>query len=567
MSGDETSMPSNFIRNIIENDIRIGKHQGRVATRFPPEPNGYLHIGHAKSICLNFGIARDYNGTCNLRFDDTNPHKENIEYVESIKEDVHWLGYDWQDRLFYASDYFEQLYGFAVELIQAGHAYVCDLAAEQIREYRGTLTEPGRESPYRNRTASQNMDLFRRMRAGEFVDGSRVLRAKIDMASPNMNMRDPTLYRIRHGVIHHQTGESWCIYPMYDYTHPISDALEGITHSICTLEFEDHRPLYDWVLEHVSVPCHPQQIEFSRLNLEYTVMSKRKLTELVAEGHVEGWDDPRMPTIAGIRRRGYTPASIRDFSSRIGVSKSENIVEMGVLENCIREDLNISAWRRMVVLHPLKVVITNYPDGQVEYLDVANHPQDDTMGQRTLPFTAELYIDQGDFREVATKKFKRLVSGGEVRLRNAYVIRCDEVIRDTSGEVIELHCSYDPATLGANPEGRKVKGVIHWVSAKFGKRAEVRLYDRLFTIARPDAAGSDSDYRKYLNPDSLMTLTECIVEPALAEANPGECFQFEREGYFCIDRKQSTPELQVFNRTVTLRDSWAKIEQQQAGED
>jgi glutaminyl-tRNA synthetase len=565
MSGEEASTPSNFIRNIIESDIASGKHQGRVATRFPPEPNGYLHIGHAKSICLNFGIARDYNGTCNLRFDDTNPHKENIEYVESIKEDVRWLGYDWQDRLFYASDYFEQLYGFAVELIEAGKAYVCDLSAEEIREYRGTLTEPGKESPYRNRTVNENLELFRRMRAGEFEDGARVLRAKIDMASPNMNLRDPTLYRIRHGVIHHQTGESWCIYPMYDYTHPVSDALEGITHSICTLEFEDHRPLYDWVLDHVSVPCHPQQIEFSRLNLEYTVMSKRKLTELVSEGHVEGWDDPRMPTIAGIRRRGYTPASIRDFSSRIGVSKSENIVEMGVLENCIREDLNVSAQRRMAVLQPLKVVITNYPDGKVEHLAVANHPQDDTMGQRTLPFTGELYIDQGDFREEATKKFKRLVRGGEVRLRNAYVIRCDEVIKDASGEVIELHCSYDPATLGANPEGRKVKGVIHWVSAQFGQRAEVRLYDRLFTTPRPDAAGSYSDYRGYLNPDSLLTLTECIVEPSLTEASPGECFQFEREGYFCVDIKLSTPESPVFNRTVTLRDSWAKIEQQQAG--
>jgi glutaminyl-tRNA synthetase len=565
MNGDETGAPSNFIRNIIESDIRSGKHQGRVATRFPPEPNGYLHIGHAKSICLNFGIARDYKGTCNLRFDDTNPHKENIEYVESIKADVRWLGYDWQDRLFYASDYFETLYGFAVELIEAGNAYVCDLTSEQIREYRGTLTQPGRESPFRNRTASENLDLFRRMRAGEFEDGSRVLRAKIDMASPNMNMRDPTLYRIRHGVIHHQTGEAWCIYPMYDYTHPVSDALEEITHSICTLEFEDHRPLYDWVLDHLSVPCHPQQIEFSRLNLEYTVMSKRKLTELVSEGHVEGWDDPRMPTIAGIRRRGYTPASIRDFSSRIGVSKSENIVEMGVLENCIREDLNVRAPRRMAVLHPLRVVITNYPGGQVEHLAVANHPQDEGMGTRTLPFTGELFIEQDDFREEATKKFKRLVSGGEVRLRNAYVIRCDEVIKDVTGEVIELHCSYDPATLGANPEGRKVKGVIHWVSAQFGKRAEVRLYDRLFNHPRPDAAGSDYDYREFLNPDSLLTLTECVVEPALCEAGRGESFQFEREGYFCVDTRLSTPELPVFNRTVTLRDSWAKIEQQQAG--
>jgi len=565
MSGDETTPVSNFIRNIIDSDIRSDKHQGRVATRFPPEPNGYLHIGHAKSICLNFGIARDYNGTCNLRFDDTNPHKENIEFVESIKEDVRWLGFDWEDRLFYASDYFEQLYRFAIELIETGNAYVCDLTADEIREYRGTLTEPGRESPFRSRGVEENLDLFRRMRAGEFADGSRVLRASIDMSSPNMNMRDPTLYRIRHGVIHHQTGEAWCIYPMYDYTHPISDALEGITHSICTLEFEDHRPLYDWVLDHVSVPCHPQQIEFSRLNLEYTVMSKRKLTDLVAEGHVEGWDDPRMPTIAGIRRRGFTPASIREFSSRIGVSKSENIVEMEVLENCIRDDLNVTAQRRMVVLHPLKIVITNYPQDQVEYLTVFNHPQDESMGTRSVPFTGEVYIDQSDFREEANKKFKRLVSGGEVRLRNAYVIRCDEVIKNDHDEVIELHCSYDPDTLGKNPEGRKVRGVIHWVSAKFGKRAEVRLYDRLFTHPRPDAAGNDHDFREYLNPDSLLTLTECMIEPVLAEAAPGECFQFEREGYFRADTKMSTPELPVFNRTVTLRDTWAKIEQQQAG--
>jgi len=567
MSGDNAGIPSNFIRNIIENDIRSGKHDGRVVTRFPPEPNGYLHIGHAKSICLNFGIAADYNGICNLRFDDTNPHKENIEYVESIKEDVRWLGYDWHDRLFYASDYFEKLFGFAVELVEAGKAYVCDLTAEQIRDYRGTLTEPGRESPFRDRSVNENLNLFGQMRDGRFEDGSRVLRAKIDMSSPNMNMRDPTLYRIRHGVIHHQTGEAWCIYPMYDFTHPVSDALEGVTHSICTLEFEDHRPLYDWVLDNVSVPCHPQQIEFSRLNLEYTVMSKRKLTELVAEGHVEGWDDPRMPTIAGIRRRGYTPASIRDFSSRIGVSKSENIVEMGVLENCIREDLNITAQRRMAVLQPLKVIITNYPDGQVEQLTVANHPQDETLGTRTLLFTNELYIDQEDYREQATKKFKRLVRGGEVRLRNAYVIRCDEAIKDSNGEVIELHCSYDPGTLGANPVGRKVRGVVQWVSAQFGKRAEVRLYDRLFTQPRPDIGGSEHDYREYLNPESLLTLTECIVEPALAEAGPGECFQFEREGYFCVDTKLSKPGLPVFNRAVTLRDSWAKIEHQQPVQD
>jgi glutaminyl-tRNA synthetase len=563
MSSSEPGTSSNFIRHIIDSDIESNKNDGRVATRFPPEPNGYLHIGHAKSICLNFGIAQDYQGTCNLRFDDTNPHKENAEYIEAIKHDVRWLGYDWDDRLYFASDYFEQLYGFAVDLVKAGKAYACDLTAEQIREYRGTLTEPGKDSPYRERSVEENLDLLARMRDGEFEDGTRVLRARIDMASPNMNMRDPALYRIRHGVIHHQTGEAWCIYPMYDFTHPISDALEGVTHSICTLEFADHRPLYDWILENVSVPCHPQQIEFSRLNLEYTVMSKRKLTELVEKGLVEGWDDPRMPTIAGIRRRGFTPGSIRDFCSRIGISKSENTVEMGVLENCIREDLNTHAPRRMAVLHPLKVVLTGYPEGKVEQLDMANHPQDDTMGSRTVPFTRELYIDQNDFREEASKKFKRLVSGGEVRLRNAYVIRCDEVIKDAHGEVIELHCSHDPDTLGANPEGRKVRGVIHWVSAEYGLSAELRLYDRLFNQPMPDSGKEGQEYTDHLNPDSLKTLTGCVVEPALAEAAAGERFQFEREGYFCMDTKLSVPGELIFNRTVTLRDSWAKIEQQQ----
>ena len=563
MSDDAAPTPGNFIRHIIEDDIKANKHEGRVATRFPPEPNGYLHIGHAKSICLNFGVALDYSGSCNLRFDDTNPHKENIEFVESIQQDVRWLGYDWGDRLFYASDYFEQLYEAASELVQAGKAYVCDLTAEQTREYRGTLTEPGTPSPFRDRSVEENLDLLSRMRAGEFEDGVRVLRAKIDMASPNMNMRDPTLYRIRHGVIHHQTGESWCIYPMYDFTHPVSDALEGITHSLCTLEFADHRPLYDWVLDNVSVPCHPQQIEFSRLNLEYTVMSKRKLTELVDEGRVAGWDDPRMPTIAGLRRRGYTPESIRDFCTRIGVSKSENTVQMGMLENCIREDLNEHAPRRMAVIHPLKVVITNYPEGQVEQLDVANHPQDESLGKRTLAFTGELYIDREDFREEAPRKYKRLVSGGEVRLRNAYVIRCDEVIKDAHGEVIELHCSYDSATLGANPEGRKVKGVIHWVSAVHGVAAEVRLYDRLFTAPAPDSSKDGRDYKDFLNPDSLRTVTHCMVEPALAGAEAGERFQFEREGYFCVDPSPGEHATLVFNRVVTLRDSWAKIEQQQ----
>lgn len=561
MSDDESVVASNFVRQLIDSDLKNGKNDGRVVTRFPPEPNGYLHIGHAKSICLNFGIAEDYQGSCNLRFDDTNPHKENIEYIESIKQDVRWLGYDWGDRLHYASDYFENLYDYAIELIQAGKAYVCDLTAEATREYRGTLTEPGKPSPYRDRSADENLDLLQRMRAGEFEDGARVLRAKIDMASPNMNMRDPTLYRIRHGVIHHQTGAAWCIYPMYDFTHPISDALENITHSICTLEFADHRPLYDWVLDNVSVPCHPQQIEFSRLNLEYTVMSKRKLTTLVDEGLVEGWDDPRMPTIAGLRRRGFTPGSIRDFCSRIGVSKSENTVQMGMLESCIREDLNVHSPRRMAVIHPLKVVITDYPDDQVEQLEVANHPQDESMGTRTIPFTAELYIDRNDFLETASRKFKRLVAGGEVRLRNAYVIRCDEVIKDDKGEIIELHCSHDAATLGANPEGRKVKGVIHWVSAEYGLEAEVRLYDRLFSHPAPDTSKGDKDYREYLNPDSLRTITQSIVEPILAEAKPGERFQFEREGYFCLDSQQQQGSPMIFNRTVTLRDSWAKIEE------
>lgn len=561
MSNSEETKPTNFIRQIIDEDLKTGKNDGRVATRFPPEPNGYLHIGHAKSIVLNFGIAQDYNGTCNLRFDDTNPHKENVEYVESIQNDVHWLGYDWEDRLYFASDYFEQLHDFAVELIKKDNAYVDDLTAEQIREHRGTLTEPGKNSPYRDRSIEENLDLFQRMRAGEFPDGAKVLRAKIDMASPNINMRDPTIYRIRHGVVHHQTGEEWCIYPMYDFTHCLSDMLERITHSICTLEFEDHRPLYDWFLEVLETPCHPQQIEFSRLTLEYTVMSKRKLTELVNEGYVEGWDDPRMPTIAGLRRRGYTPASIRDFCYRIGVTKADNIVEMALLEDCIRADLNINAQRRMAVLHPLKVLITNYPTDRVEELTAQNHPQDEAMGTRTIPFCNEIYIDQHDFMEEPPKKFKRLVPCGEVRLRNAYVIRCDEVIKDEHGDIVELRCSYDPDTLGKNPEGRKVKGVIHWVSAKHAIEAEVRLYDRLFKIPRPDAA-KDTDYRENINPDSLRMLTHCYLEPDLVHAQPGEGFQFEREGYFCLDLMHTPGSKPVFNQTVTLRDTWAKIEQQ-----
>ena len=560
MSDEEIIKPSNFIRTIIDKDLAANKNNGQVATRFPPEPNGYLHIGHAKSICLNFGIANDYQGTCNLRFDDTNPHKENIEYVAAIKKDVQWLGYDWDDRLFFASDYFEKLYEYAVQLIKHGKAYVCDLNAEQMREYRGTLTESGKDSPHRERSIEENLDLFERMRKGEFEDGAHVLRAKIDMSSPNINMRDPTLYRIRHGIIHHQTGEAWAIYPMYDFTHCLSDSIEGITHSLCTLEFEDHRPLYDWILDELKVTSHPQQIEFSRLELQYAITSKRKLTELVTEGLVEGWDDPRMPTIAGMRRRGYTSASIRDFCERIGVTKSENNVEMGVLENCIREDLNTHAPRRMAVLHPLKVIIENYPEGKTEQLEVANHPQDETMGTRKIPFTRELYIDREDFREEASKKFKRLVTGGEVRLRNAYVIRCDEVIKDGQGEIIELHCSVDPDTLGAKPEGRKVKGVIHWVSADYGIPAEIRLYDRLFNHPAPNASKDGQDYKAHLNPESLLTLTQCCLEQSLSKATPGERFQFEREGYFCADLDHHSDK-PVFNRTVTLRDSWAKIEQ------
>ncbi|MEJ1298822.1 MAG: glutamine--tRNA ligase/YqeY domain fusion protein [Candidatus Sedimenticola sp. (ex Thyasira tokunagai)] len=558
MSTTETKTPSNFIRQIIDADLASGKNEGRVHTRFPPEPNGYLHIGHAKSICLNFGVARDYpGGLCNLRFDDTNPHKENIDYVNAIMDDVRWLGFDWQERLFYSSDYFEKLYDFGVELIESGKAYVCDLNAEQVREYRGTLTEPGRVSPFAERTVEENLDLFARMRAGEFEDGSRVLRARIDMASPNMNMRDPTLYRIRHGIIHHQTGEAWCIYPMYDYTHPISDALEGITHSLCTLEFEDHRPLYDWVLDNITIPCHPQQIEFSRLNLQYTVMSKRKLTQLVDEGHVEGWSDPRMPTISGLRHRGYTPASIRTFCDRIGITKSDNSVEMGMLEACIREELDKSAPRALAVLDPLKVVIENFPEGELEMLTGACHPKDESMGSREIPFTREVYIDRADFRETANKKYKRMVTGGEVRLRNGYVIKCEQVIKDEAGEITELRCSYDPETLGANPVGRKVRGVIHWVSADQGVAAEVRIYDRLFNHPTPDGDKEVESFLEHLNPDSLKVVN-AMVETSLANAERGARYQFEREGYFYRDE---LAEKLVFNQTVTLRDSWAKIEQ------
>ncbi|MDH5692405.1 MAG: glutamine--tRNA ligase/YqeY domain fusion protein [Gammaproteobacteria bacterium] len=560
MTDSERAKPSNFIRQQIDKDLAAGKNQGKVATRFPPEPNGYLHIGHAKSIVLNFGVAEDYHGTCNLRFDDTNPHKENVEFVQSIQKDVRWLGYDWADRLYFASDYFEQLYGYAVQLIEMGKAYVCDLTAEQIREYRGTLKTPGKNSPHRDRSVEENKDLFRRMREGEFKDGEKVLRARIDMASPNINMRDPTLYRIRHGVVHHQTGAEWCIYPMYDFTHCISDAIEGITHSLCTLEFEDHRPLYDWFLDELQTPAHPQQIEFSRLTLEHTVTSKRKLTQLVDEGFVEGWDDPRMPTIAGLRRAGYTPESVREFCHRIGVTRSDNIVEMAVLEDCIRTDLNENAQRRMAVLHPLKVVITTYDSDKSEVLSVANHPQKEELGKRDIPFSNEIYIDRSDFEEVPPKKYKRLIPDGEVRLRGSYVIRCDEIIKDGHGNVIELRCSHDPETLGKNPEGRKVKGVIHWVDAKSAVEAEVRLYDRLFSHPTPDNSKDGKEFTDHINPDSLRTLTQCYVESALGQAKPGERFQFEREGYFCLDPMHQAGNKPVYNRTVTLRDTWAKIE-------
>jgi len=562
MDDQQNNAPTNFIRQIIDQHQQSGKFANKVHTRFPPEPNGYLHIGHAKSICLNFGIAHDYSGLCNLRFDDTNPHKENVEFVQSIQFDVKWLGFDWGDRLFYASDYFEQLYGFAIELIKNDKAYVCDLSAEETRQYRGTLTEPGTESPYRSRSIEENLTLLTAMKAGEFADGSRVLRAKIDMASPNMNMRDPTLYRIRHGVIHHQTGEEWCMYPMYDFTHPISDALEGVTHSLCTLEFEDHRPLYDWVLDNIAIDCHPQQIEFSRLNLQYTVVSKRKLTQLVDENIVDGWDDPRMPTIAGLRRRGYTPSSIREFSERIGVTKSENSIEMGVLESCIREDLEVSSPRRLAVLKPLKIVLENYPEGQTEELIAANHPKDESMGSRSLSLSREIYIDQEDFRESANKKFKRLVTDGEVRLRNAYVIKCIGVIKDDKGEIIELRCTYDKDTLGANPVGRKVRGVIHWVAASYAVKAEVRLYDRLFTVPAPDSSKEES-FLDFINPDSLQIIESAMVEPSMLDAEKGERFQFEREGYFCVESPATEDGKLIFNRIVTLRDSWAKIERQE----
>ncbi len=552
---------SNFIRDIIVGDLKTNKYGGRVHTRFPPEPNGYLHIGHAKSINLNFGLAREFGGKCNLRFDDTNPSKEETEYVESIIEDVRWLGGDFEDRLFYASDYFDQLYEWAVQLIKAGKAYVCDLTADQVREYRGTLTEPGRESPYRNRSIEENLDLFERMRAGEFPDGSRTLRAKIDMASPNLNLRDPVMYRILHAS-HHRTGDKWCIYPMYDYTHGQSDSIERITHSICTLEFEDHRPLYDWYVEQLGI-YHPQQIEFDRLNLTYTVLSKRKLLQLVQKGYVRGWDDPRMPTISGIRRRGYTPEAIRAFCQRIGVSKTQGIIELNLLEHAVREDLNRRAPRAMAVLRPLRVVIDNYPEGQTEQMEAVNNPEDASKGTRKVPFSRVLYIEQDDFRENPPKQYFRLAPGREVRLRYGYFVTCTSVVKNDKGEVTEIHCSYDPATRGGNaPDGRRVKSTIHWVSAAHAIDAEVRLYDKLFTKADPGNTEDGRDFTANLNPNSLEILTGCKLEPSLATAAPGSRYQFERLGYFCADL-DSTAAHPVFNRTLPLRDTWAKVERRE----
>ncbi|WP_337076293.1 glutamine--tRNA ligase [Aeromonas dhakensis] len=550
----QANSPTNFIRQIIDEDLASGKHKS-VHTRFPPEPNGYLHIGHAKSICLNFGIARDYQGQCNLRFDDTNPVKEDIEYVESIKQDVQWLGFQWNGEICYSSDYFDKLHGYAIELIEKGLAYVDELSAEQMREYRGTLTAPGKNSPFRDRSVEENLALFEKMKNGEFAEGTACLRAKIDMASPFMVMRDPVIYRIKFAH-HHQTGDKWCIYPMYDFTHCISDALEGITHSICTLEFQDNRRLYDWVLDNITIDCHPRQYEFSRLNLEYTVMSKRKLNLLVTEKHVDGWDDPRMLTVSGLRRRGYTPASIREFCKRIGVTKQDNIVEMSMLEACIREDLNENAPRAMAVLHPVKVIIENLAADEV--LTAPAHPSNAEMGTRELNFTREILIDEADFKEEANKQFKRLVLGKEVRLRNAYVIKAERVEKDADGKITCIYCTYDADTLGKDPaDGRKVKGVIHWVSATHSLPAEVRLYDRLFKVPNP---GAEEDFEAALNPDSLVIIEGARVEASLKYAKPEQAYQFEREGYFCADNKLSSPEHLVFNRTVALRDVWGKAE-------
>ncbi len=550
--------PSNFIREVVKDDIASNKWEGRVHTRFPPEPNGFLHIGHAKSICLNFGLADEFGGQCNLRFDDTNPTKEEDVYVQSIIEDVKWLGFDWGDKIYYTSDYFAQLYDWAVQLIKADVAYVEDLSADEIREHRGTPTQAGKDSPFRNRSVVENLDLFERMKNGEFADGAKVLRAKIDMASGNLNMRDPVLYRILKAH-HHRTGDTWCIYPMYDFAHGQSDSIETITHSICTLEFEDHRPLYDWIIDTLDV-YHPQQIEFARLNLAYTLLSKRKLLQLVEEKHVSGWDDPRMPTISGLRRRGYTPESIRDFCERIGVAKANSTVEMALLEHCLREDLNKRALRLMAVLRPLKVVLVNYPEGQVEELDSPNNPEDPEAGSRKIPLSRELYIEQEDFMEDAPKKFFRLAPGKEVRLKSAYIIKCEEVIKDSSGNITELRCTYDPdSKSGGATAGRKIKGTLHWVSAQHAKSAEVRMYSHLFTKENPADDKECSDLKSALNPESLETLKDCKVEPALAEAQPGDRFQFLRMGYFCADAKDYLSTAPVFNRAVTLRDTWAKI--------
>ena len=547
--------PTNFIRQMIDQDIAANKNGGKVVTRFPPEPNGYLHIGHAKAICLNFGIARDYEGICRLRFDDTNPEKESSEYMQSIKRDVRWMGFDWSDDLRFASDYFDQLYEYALRLIEKDKAYVCSLSADEIRQHRGTLTEPGRESPYRNRSVEQNGELFEDMRSGKYADGEHVLRAKIDMSSPNLNLRDPVIYRIRHAS-HYRTGEKWCLYPMYDYTQCLSDAIEGVTHSLCTLEFEDHRPLYDWVLDEVATGCHPQQIEFSRLNLTYTVMSKRVLNRLVQDGHVDGWDDPRMPTLSGVRRRGYRAAALRDLCTRVGITKKDNLVDLSMLENCVREDLDQDAPRVMAVLRPLRVVITSYPEDEVEQLSAINHPNNPDMGTREVTFSRVIYIEQDDFMEEPPKKFFRLAPGREVRLRYAYFIRCEEVVKDPqTGAITEIRCVHDPQSRGgSSPDGRKVKGTIHWVSAETAMAAKVRLYDRLFSDPDPNAG----DFESSLNPGSLEVLSGCRLEASLADASPEDRFQFERLGYFCLDESDSKPGAPVFNRTVSLRDSWAK---------
>jgi glutaminyl-tRNA synthetase len=555
MSDSTVTPPTHFIHQIINQDLENNKNEGRVHTRFPPEPNGYLHIGHAKSICLNFSTAEAFKGQCNLRFDDTNPGNEELEYVDSIKDSIRWLGFDWGEREYYASNYFDKLYDFAIELIEQGKAYVCSLSAEEARAYRGSLTEPGKASPDRERSVEENLDLIARMKAAEFEDGAYTLRAKIDMASPNINMRDPVLYRIRREH-HHQTGDKWCIYPLYDYTHCISDALENITHSLCTLEFEDHRPLYDWVLDQIGTLSHPQQIEFARLNINYTVLSKRKLKQLVDEGLVKGWDDPRMPTLDGMRRRGYTPSAIRHFCDMVGVTKANSIVEVEMLEHALRDDLDKTSPRAMCVLRPLKVVINNYPAGKTEEMVLPRHPKDESMGVRRIPFSREIYIDRTDFEVEPPPGFKRLIPGGEVRLRGSYVIKCDEVLRDDNGNITELVCSCDEATLGAKPEGRKVKGVVHWVPAADALDVEVRLYDRLFSLENPD--GADGDYREFINPDSLQVFSGCKAEPSLANAQPEDRFQFEREGYFCVDKNDSSINSLVFNLTVSLRDNWAK---------